>query len=160
MASHRTTVLPSMAMKILILEDNQERRAAMERCLEDRFYTFEVQFFEASADALEGAAETGSLVVCDLVFAEICVHFRTLDQCETFLHSAQIRVEPLTPAAHFLASRVWRAYRLHGGQRSRILSDFLIGAHAQMQADRLLSRDRGFYAKLFPSLVLMDPAGK
>jgi hypothetical protein len=33
-----------------------------------------------------------------------------------------------------------------------------VGAHAQLQASRLLSRDRGFYRKLFPSLNLIDPS--
>ncbi|MGH9558014.1 MAG: type II toxin-antitoxin system VapC family toxin, partial [Bryobacteraceae bacterium] len=64
----------------------------------------------------------------------------------------------LNREVHFLASRAWRTYRKQGGQRTRILADFLIGAHAQAQATRLLSRDRGFYGKLFPSLDVFDPS--
>ena len=66
-------------------------------------------------------------------------------------------MESLARVAHFLASRTWRTYREQGGQRTRILADFLIAAHAQTQASKLLSRDRGFYRKLFPTLVLIDP---
>lgn len=38
-----------MPLKIAILEDNAERREAMQRCLKDRFYTFEHHFFDESA---------------------------------------------------------------------------------------------------------------
>jgi hypothetical protein len=79
------------------------------------------------------------------------------EECDRFLHANEIRVEALNSEAHFLASRVWRAYRKQGGQRTRILADFLIGAHAGVRASRLLSRDRGFYRKLFPELSLIDP---
>jgi hypothetical protein len=41
---------------------------------------------------------------------------------------------------------------------TNILRDSLVGAHAQNQATRLLSRDRGFYRALFPSPSLYDPA--
>lgn len=116
------------------------------------------KFYEFSLRALDNAASTGSLVICDLVYAELCVHFGTQRECDAFLESGEMRVEALKREAHFLASRAWRDYRRQGGQRSRILADFLIGGHAQVQASRLLSRDRGFYRKLFPELRLADPA--
>jgi predicted nucleic acid-binding protein len=114
--------------------------------------------FDGAVRAMEDAAGEGVLVICDLVYAELCIHFSAQHECDDFLQGSQIRVEPLSKEAHFLASRTWRTYRAQGGQRSRILADFLIGAHAQVQATRLLSRDRGFYRKLFPSLRLIDPS--
>ena len=116
------------------------------------------EFYNASAGALQESSNAGSLVICDIVYAELCIHFENQKQCDAFLDSNEIRVETLTREAHFLASRAWRAYRTRGGKRTRILADFLIGAHAQKQTTRLLSRDRGFYRELFPSLLLYDPA--
>jgi predicted nucleic acid-binding protein len=118
------------------------------------------EFCEASLGAVQEAATAGSLVVCDLVYAELCIHFSSRRECDGFLESSEVRVEPLTGDAHFLASRAWRVYRKQGGKRTRILADFLIGAHAQTQATRLLSRDRGFYRRLFPSLDLLDPSAR
>jgi predicted nucleic acid-binding protein len=114
-------------------------------------------FCDAAIEALEDSVSVGSLVICDLVYAELCVHFPAQRECDDFLAANQIRVEPLTRAAHFAASRVWREYRRQGGPRARILADFLVGVHAEHQATRLLSRDRGFYGRLFPSLKLIDP---
>jgi predicted nucleic acid-binding protein len=116
------------------------------------------QFFERSAEALQNSATEGSLVIADIAYAELSVHFAARPDCDDFLESSGIRVQPLTRDALFLASRAWRMYRRQGGKRSRILADFLIGAHGQKQADRLLSRDRGFYAALFPDLKLFDPS--
>lgn len=117
------------------------------------------QFYEESAQALEGAVGEGSIVICDVVYAELCIHFESQRQCDAFLDSNEMRVQALTREAHFLASRAWRTYRQQGGKRTRILPDFLIGAHALKQASRLISRDRGFYRNLFPSLDLVDPTG-
>ena len=115
-------------------------------------------FVEFSLGALEAAAQVGSIVICDVVYAELCAHRETQRECDSFLQQKGIRVESLTREACFLASQAWKAYRRQGGKRERILPDFLIGAHAQSQASRLLSRDRGFYRRLFPDLVLVDPA--
>ena len=115
-------------------------------------------FVERSGKALEAAATAGSLVICELVYAELCVAFDSQEQCDEFLSDIGIHTDPLDRPASFLASRVWRTYREQGGTRERILADFLIGAHAQVQASRLLTRDRGCYRKMFPSLNLLEPA--
>ena len=56
-----------------------------------------------------------------------------------------------------IAAHAWKHYRARGGQRQRIVADFLIGAHAIAQADRLLTRDRGFYRDYFGKLRILDP---
>jgi hypothetical protein len=42
-----------MSRKIAILEDNQERKAAMLHCLEDKFYQFEKRFFDTPAEMID-----------------------------------------------------------------------------------------------------------
>jgi predicted nucleic acid-binding protein len=69
-------------------------------------------FNDASAKALEDAATEGSLVVCDIVYAELCAHFPAQRQCDEFLDENGIRAESLERSARFLASRTWRTYRL------------------------------------------------
>ena len=57
-----------------------------------------------------------------------------------------------------MASRAWRRYRQQGGKKGRILPDFIVGSHAKAQANRLISRDRGFYRSSFPDLTVWDPS--
>jgi predicted nucleic acid-binding protein len=57
-----------------------------------------------------------------------------------------------------LAGRYFAAYLHRGGKRIRVVPDFLIGAHAQTHADRLLARDRGYWRDYFKGLKVLDPA--
>ena len=59
--------------------------------------------------------------------------------------------------ATLLAGGFWQEYRKKGGLKTRVVADFLIGAHALTQCDCLLTRDRGFYRKYFNNLKIIDP---
>jgi len=75
-------------------------------------------FFAASVSAIEASSYLGPLVVCDYVYAELCLQFATQKECDRFLDENEIGVQPLTRAAHFLAGRAWREYRRRGGNGS------------------------------------------
>lgn len=115
-------------------------------------------FWDGSSSALEFAANAGAVVICDLVYAELCCEFRSREECDRFLSDVTVTVEPLNRDSCFLASRVRLVHKRQGGKRNRILPDFLIGAHAQTQANQLLTRDRGFYRRMFPALRVIDPS--
>lgn len=65
----------------------------------------------------------------------------------------------MDPADALDAAAHWSRFRdrTPGGPR-RIAADFLVGAHAVHHADRLLSRDRGFYRLAFQGLEVVDPS--
>lgn len=118
--------------------------------------TADVRFGAASAAALRRALAEGAVIACDAVWAETAGWFEG-DEGPSLLRRLRIDFSPIDEAAASLAGRAWRAYRVAGGPRARLVADFLVGAHATTQADRLLTRDRGFHRRYFDSLTLLDP---
>jgi predicted nucleic acid-binding protein len=64
---------------------------------------------------------------------------------------------PLPYEAGFLAAQAFTAYRRSGGIKRSPLPDFYIGAHAQIEAMRLLTRDATRYRTYFPKVTLITP---
>lgn len=116
------------------------------------------RFGDRSANALREALFTGSVVACEVVWAETTAWFDE-GAGRTAVGRLRIAYDPMQDAAAELAGRAWRRYRVAGGPRQRLIGDFLIGAHAAVQADRLLTRDRGFYRRYFANLAVIDPTG-
>jgi hypothetical protein len=69
-----------------------------------------------------------------------------------------VHFAPLCVEESLSAGARWREYRARGGRRTRMIADFLVGAHALHAAERLLTRDRGFYRAYFRGLKVEDPA--
>ena len=136
-------------------------------------------FQSTSKEALEKALTLGRLVVGEIVYAELAVHFPTSEMLRLFLNETGIALVPSTPTALEEAAVRWKRYVKNKGQdiecpkcgkplecsclqcgqplqfRQRILADFLIGGQALSQADGLLTRDRGFYRTYFKELRLV-----
>ncbi len=110
-----------------------------------------------SAGALRDASAGGALVASTVVWAEVAGAHDDPQSAAIKLDRLGIALVPDDRVVALLAGRVYRAYRLAGGTRRRILPDFLIGAHAITHADRLLTRDRGFYRSHFTRLTILEP---
>jgi predicted nucleic acid-binding protein len=114
-------------------------------------------FGPASAAALRECLEAGALVACEVVWAETAAGFPNAGTASDALETLRIDFSALDDAASLHAAERWRAYRQAGGARQRVVGDFLVGAHASVNADRLLTRDRGFYRSYFNDLAILDP---
>ena len=105
---------------------------------------------------LERAWQQGSLIICPVVYAELAPNAHDRRQLDGWLQRAGIRVVALTAEHGYPAGLAHAAYRKAGGKRERVLADFLIGAHALHEANRLLTRDLGFYRKYFSGLEVLE----
>jgi predicted nucleic acid-binding protein len=118
----------------------------------------EPEWAPRAATAIDQAIHSGRLVVCDVVWAEVAARFESDEVFAAAMAELGVEFEGITATAAANAGRLWRNYRKSGGlRRDRIVSDFLVGAHALESADALLTRDRGFYRRYFKGLRVIEP---
>ena len=113
---------------------------------------------EASAQAwialLVKLRASGSLAIAEVAWAETRPWFHSRSAQITAMESLGVRFLPVTEEASALAGEIYGDYRRAGGTRQKILSDFLIGAHALVQAHQLASADDGFFRTYFRGLKI------
>lgn len=116
------------------------------------------EFGPRSREQLRRCLQEGGLVASDVVWAEVTAGFRDPKDAEDTMMRLGVYFVPLHEQAARAAGGAWRRHRERGGDRRRVIADFLIGAHAAVVADRLLTRDRGFYRSAFVELAVLDPS--
>ena len=111
------------------------------------------RYGEQSKTQLRAAYDSGAIIICDIVYAELVPAFRDRSVLDRALRQINATTSPIDTAIAYDAGVRWMRYRRAGGPRKRIISDFLIGAHAAAVAQAFLTRDRGFYSTYFPELT-------
>ena len=121
-------------------------------------FTADREHLERSREALRDSVARGRVVACEVVWAEVAAFFPDPAAARTALDTAAVDFQPLSVESALAAGMAWADYRRRGGSRKRVIADFLIGAHAIGSADRLLTRDPGFYRSYFSGLEILDPS--
>lgn len=115
---------------------------------------------ERWVDVLARAGDEGDLVICDVVAAEYFALLMDDEKFEATLRGLGIGFSPIRIESARHAGRIFRRYRNRGGPRANLVPDFLIGAHAIEQADRLAAVDRGYLRRYFPKLRILRPRAR
>jgi predicted nucleic acid-binding protein len=114
-------------------------------------------FGDASQTCLSEALGAGDVVVCDAVVAEIHTLLAGSESTMEGLSSLGIRYLPTSEQAAVRAGHMQRRFVERGGRRERVVADFLIGAHALLQCDALVTRDASFFRDYFKGLKVIEP---
>jgi predicted nucleic acid-binding protein len=114
---------------------------------------------DAVADALRDALRIGPVVICDIVLAEICTALKNGSEVLRDIEEVGIAYMPTEARAALRAGEMQRRYRQRGGPKTRTVPDFLIGAHALLQCQALITRDAGFFRDYFKGLKVIVPKG-
>lgn len=116
-------------------------------------------WFAWSAAALNDAVGVGSVWVNPIVVGELSRGFDTIGALLSQLSAWDVEVSNLDPESAFMAGKRFQAFRRlrEAGEVARVLPDFLIGAHALVLDQPLLTRDPRLYRRYFPELNLITP---
>lgn len=118
---------------------------------------------DAAVACLHAALNRGPVVMCDVTVSEIISGLGYGYEMIEQLEEAGIQYSPTEMRSAVRAGEMQRRYterRKAAGRpatRERTVPDFLIGAHALLQCQGLITRDDGFYRDYFKGLKIIVP---
>jgi predicted nucleic acid-binding protein len=118
---------------------------------------------DAAEACLRLALGKGPVVVCDVVLSELTAGLGQGSLVLDVLEDMGIRFDTIDQRAAVRAGEMQRKHhqRLREAGRpaapARTIPDFLVGAHAMLQCDGLITRDGVFFRDYFKGLKLIEP---
>jgi predicted nucleic acid-binding protein len=118
---------------------------------------------DAAEAALRNALSRGPVVACEVVLAEVVAGLGNSALVVEIMDDIGVDFSPLEQRSAVRAGEMQRRYRdrirqgtLAGGPK-RSIPDFLVGAHALLQCQGLITRDAGFFRDYFKGLKVIVP---
>ncbi|MBX3693221.1 type II toxin-antitoxin system VapC family toxin [Dokdonella sp.] len=112
------------------------------------------------ADAVEAslrqALVAGRVVVCDAALAQVCAALRNGVEALATLEGMGVHYSATEAKSALRAGEMQRRQRQRG-EAPRPIADFLVGAHALLQCDALITFDATFHRDYFKGLKLIVP---
>lgn len=117
---------------------------------------------DAAEACVRDALTQGPVVLCEVVVSEITAGLGHGDEIMDVVEEMGLRYLPVERRAAIRAGEMQRRFnqrRRGSGQTitPRTVPDFLIGAHALLQCNGLITRDAGFFRDYFKGLKLIVP---
>ena len=113
------------------------------------------------ADAVEACLRqslvSGRVVVCGTTLAEICASLRGGAEVLEALEEMGVHFSAIEAKSALRAGEMHRRHRQRNAGDSRRIDDFMVGAHALLQCDGLITWNDTFYRDYFKGLKLIVP---
>ena len=110
-----------------------------------------------SESILEEYDQRGFLYINGIVYSEISIGFKRIEDLESAVLEAGFQVIEIPREALFLAGKAYLKYKKMGGAKISLLPDFFIGAQAAVMKLDLITRDVSRYRTYFPTVRLISP---
>lgn len=129
----------------------------IDSCVLLDLFTDDPNWAEWSESVLEKYSQTNTLYINSIVYTEISIGFKKIEEVETAIIELDIKVLEMPREALFLTGKVFLQYRKNHGTKTSPLPDFFIGAHTAVSKFDLITRDTSKYKTYFPQVKLIHP---
>ena len=129
----------------------------IDSCILLDLFTNDPKWGDWSENILDKYSQTNTLYINSIVYTEISIGFRKIEELEKAISQLGIKVLEMPREALFLTGKAFLKYRRNKGTKKSPLPDFFIGAHASVSKFSLITRDVTKYKTYFPQIDLVNP---
>ena len=131
----------------------------IDSCVLLDLFTDDPKWADWSEVILEKYSQTNTLYINSIVYTEISIGFKKIEEVETAITELDIEILEIPREALFLTGKVFLNYRKNKnkGTKTSPLPDFFIGTHVVVSKFALITRDSSKYKTYFSQAKLIHP---
>lgn len=109
-----------------------------------------------SVETLEELDSDHNFVINSMIYTECSIGYETIEEVEILILALGFDCKEIPREALFMAGKAFIQYQ-RKNNKSHVLPDFFIGAHAAVEGYKLITRDKGRFSSYFSSVELLMP---